>query len=247
MAGWVCVFEAPACGVLKGITRLPKAIQLALRRPYVAAMFLLATPVQAVPVPVQPLTTKAIARFVSTYGEAARVRMQSWQRLVADSVDKSETEKVALANDFFNRLEFASDAKQWGVTDFWATPLEMLARNGGDCEDYAIAKYTTLRMLGIPVERLRITHAVDWRRDQSHMVLLYYPLAPALNQDALVLDNRSNEIMPLSRRMGLLPVYGFNSHGLWLLPKEGVPRRSSMRLAQWQALNVKMQQQGLQL
>lgn len=221
-------------------------LRLALRQPHVIVALILATPAQAVPVYL-PSFTSTVNRLAFAHGEQAKVRMQSWQLLLVELADKSEVEKVDLVNEFFNRLEFVSDAKQWGVNDFWATPLEMLASNGGDCEDYAISKYTTLRMLGLPPERLRITHVLDWKRNQAHMVLLYYSSAPAGSSDPVVLDNAINETMPLSRRMDLIPVYGFNSLGLWVMPRDGVPRLSGKRLAQWQALSAKLQQQGLQL
>ncbi len=32
----------------------------------------------------------------------------------------------------------------------------MLVKGAGDCEDYSIAKYFTLRRLGIPSEKLRV-------------------------------------------------------------------------------------------
>lgn len=245
MTGLFYLFETSVWGLFRQKKGLLKVLRLTLSHPCLVLFPLITAQAQASPSHVQPPTLETIARLASSYGEPARGRVLSWQKLVTESGNKTEAEKVALANSFFNRMDFASDPKQWGVDDFWATPLEMLASNGGDCEDYAIAKYYTLRLLGIPVERLRITHAVDWKRDQSHMVLLYYPLVPTAHQDALVLDNRTSEILPLSKRMGLLPVYGFNNQGVWVMPKNKPPRMSSMGLAQWQALNSKMQQQGL--
>ena len=51
-------------------------------------------------------------------------------------------------NRFFNNIRFRSDQKTWGKEDYWALPREFLNRGIGDCEDYAIAKYITLRRLG---------------------------------------------------------------------------------------------------
>ena len=42
--------------------------------------------------------------------------------------------------------------------DYWATPVESLRKGEADCEDYAIAKYFTLRQLGVADDKLRITY-----------------------------------------------------------------------------------------
>jgi predicted transglutaminase-like cysteine proteinase len=50
-------------------------------------------------------------------------------------------------NRFLNDWRYKPDDQNYGQRDYWATPLEFLRRSG-DCEDYAIAKYVTLRELG---------------------------------------------------------------------------------------------------
>ena len=55
-------------------------------------------------------------------------------------------------------LPWISDDEHWGKRDYWATPIEMLATNGGDCEDFSIAKYLTLTQLRVPSDKLRITY-----------------------------------------------------------------------------------------
>lgn len=142
-------------------------------------------------------------------------------------------------NDFYNRVPYFSDQEHWGVNDYWATPVEFVASWGGDCEDYAIAKYMTLKDLGIPAERLRITYVRATRIGETHMVLAYYP-APAA--DPWILDNLVDEIQPGSARSDLVPVYSFNDEDLWLA--NGSSRKggaSSVRL--WQDLIEKMQKE----
>ena len=60
---------------------------------------------------------------------------------------KTEGDLREWANDFFNALPWISDDEHWGKRDYWATPIEMLATNGGDCEDFSIGKYLTLTQL----------------------------------------------------------------------------------------------------
>ncbi|HRZ78172.1 MAG TPA: transglutaminase-like cysteine peptidase, partial [Bacteroidales bacterium] len=81
---------------------------------------------------------------------------------------------------------FVSDAELYGVADYWATPTEFIARGAGDCEDFAIAKYATLKAMGMDVAKLRITYVKSLTLDQAHMVLAYYPTPDA---EPLILDN----------------------------------------------------------
>ena len=88
----------------------------------------------------------------------------------------------------------------------------MLASFGGDCEDYAIGKYFSLKEIGVPVSRLRITYVRAINLNVSHMVLAYYKTPDA---EPLILDNLMGDIRPASQRTDLVPVYGFNDDDLW--------------------------------
>ena len=55
-----------------------------------------------------------------------------------------DLELLGSVNTFFNRLPFVADMAHWGVEDYWASPAETFASNGGDCEDFSIAKYFAL-------------------------------------------------------------------------------------------------------
>ena len=115
--------------------------------------------------------------------------------------------KLSLVNTFFNKTDFKSDISHWGKEDYWASPVELLSTNAGDCEDYSIAKYFTLMAMGVPVENLRITYVKAVKLNQAHMVLAYYA---APNEEPLILDNMTDEILPASERTDLVPVYSFN-------------------------------------
>jgi len=154
-----------------------------------------------------------------------------------------EREQLAEVNRFFNRnIQFSDDIWVWEQDDYWATPVESLIRGAGDCEDYALAKYFTLRRLGVPSEKLRITYVKALRLNQAHMVLTYYATPGA---DPLVLDNIDGVIRPASQRSDLLPVYAFNAEGLYL-PSAGGGKRSGdgKRLSRWQDVLRKMHAEG---
>ncbi|NOR71630.1 MAG: sulfate adenylyltransferase, partial [Methylomarinum sp.] len=151
-----------------------------------------------------------------------------------------EKEKLKQVNDFFNqRIEFVDDIYLWGVNDYWATPIEFLAKGAGDCEDYSIAKYFTLKELGVSESKMRITYVKALKLNQAHMVLTYFSSPRAV---PIVLDNLIPQIKSATDRKDLLPVYSFNGSGLWLAKARGSGKRvgSSGRLNLWAELKQRM-------
>jgi predicted transglutaminase-like cysteine proteinase len=173
------------------------------------------------------------------YGEQAVKRVMNWQKLMQEGKGQSENEKLTLVNDFFNRLRFRSDITLWGKNDYWATPIEAMSRGAGDCEDYSIAKYFTLRELGVPDSKLRIMYVKALKLNQAHMVLTYYSSPGAM---PLVLDNLNSRILPANKRTDLAPVYSFNGDGLWLSKSrsKGLRVGTSKRINLWRDLKARM-------
>lgn len=172
---------------------------------------------------------------------AARQRIQAWDALIGASTDLPEKEQLDEVNRFFNRqVRFADDNRVWQQNDYWATPIEALVKGAGDCEDYALAKYFTLRRLGVPSEKLRITYVKALRQNQAHMVLTYYASPGA---EPLVLDNLIGDIRPASQRKDLLPVYAFNAEGLYL-PGASGKKSDTKKLSRWQDVLKKMRAEG---
>lgn len=171
-----------------------------------------------------------------------KARVDEWQALLGRLAGADEKKQLEEVNRFFNaKLRFTDDLATWGQVDYWATPVEALRKGAGDCEDYAIAKYISLRHLGVPSEKLRITYVKALRLNQAHMVLTYYARPDAV---PLVLDNLVGGILPASQRSDLLPVYAFNAEGLWLAGKSGKQVGDSKRLSRWQDLLKKMKAEG---
>ncbi|MDP3815120.1 cysteine protease LapG [Pseudomonas sp.] len=172
---------------------------------------------------------------------SAKQRIQAWDALIKASGNSAEQDKLREVNRFFNRqFRFSDDIRIWRQNDYWATPIEALVKGSADCEDYAIAKYFTLRRLGIPSDKLRITYVKALNYNQAHMVLTYYASPSAI---PLVLDNLINEIKPASQRRDLLPVYAFNAEGLYL-PGSSSKKGDSKKLSRWQDLLKKMRAEG---
>jgi len=182
---------------------------------------------------------KLLAHIEKQYGPDARKRLVNWSKLVIRNTKLTDLEKLKLVNNFFNKVQFISDKEHWKKTDYWATPLEFLTTNGGDCEDFSIAKYFTLRELGVPMEKLRLTYVKSLTLNQAHMVLSYFvePVA-----DPLILDNIIKKIKPASDRRDLIPVYSFNGEGLWIAKERGQGRfvGDSRKISPWNNMMGRM-------
>lgn len=175
----------------------------------------------------------------------AKGRLEAWDELIQASGNLPEKEKLSAVNRFFNRqFRFVDDSRNWRQNDYWATPVEALVKGAADCEDYSIAKYFTLRRLGIPSEKLRITYVKALQYNQAHMVLTYYASPGA---DPLVLDNLIGEIRPASQRRDLLPVYAFNAEGLYMPGAGSGKKGDAKKLSRWQDLLKKMRAEGFDI
>jgi predicted transglutaminase-like cysteine proteinase len=184
------------------------------------------------------------------YGAQAAETVTMWRQMLAHNQGLSEREKLEAVNTFFNRnVLFEDDAVTWQTSDYWATPLETLGRGQGDCEDFSIGKYVSLGLLGVPIDRLRITYVraelglPGSGVSQAHMVLAYYETPDA---EPLVLDNLVGELRPASRRPDLRPVFGFNSQGLWVAgTRAPAAKDPTARLSRWRDLLSRMSKDGL--
>lgn len=184
------------------------------------------------------------------YGEEAYKDVVQLQQLINQVKSAPELEKLKKINDFFNnKILFAEDAFVWGQTDYWATPLESIGRQAGDCEDFSIAKYMFLKEANIPNNKLRLTYvkASMNRNGQSsvraHMVLSYYETPQS---EPLILDNLNPEIYPASSRRDLSPVFSFNDKGLWVGNSSKPKSDSQSHLSKWRDVLLRMQMDGLE-
>lgn len=172
---------------------------------------------------------------------AMRAMLQMAERAAALP---DEGQRLTLVNHFFNqRIAFRDDTEVWGRIDYWATPLELLDKGQGDCEDYAIAKYMSLLAAGVPQARLRLVYvrAQFQGRSQAHMVLAYYAQPEA---EPLILDNINPEIRPASQRADLSPVFSFNGEGLWTGVGSTTAGNPVVRLSLWRDLLARAKAEG---
>ena len=174
---------------------------------------------------------------------AQQIRIDRWHKLMKDKQHAPALEKLISVNVFFNQLVFVDDSIHWGMEDYWSTPVEFLISNGGDCEDFATAKYFTLLNMQVPEEKMRLIYVKSMTLKKPHMVLGYYFVPTA---DPLVLDSIIDDILPASRRKDLIPIYSFNGKGLWLAKKTSNDRVGGAdRLSLWQELQKRYQSEAI--
>ena len=174
------------------------------------------------------ITEKQLNEINSKYGPKAKKRVEIWDKTIQNAKNKDILNKLKDVNDFWNKIKYRRDHLHWGQKDYWAAPFEFLGTGAGDCEDYAIAKYFSLRKLGVPENKLRITYVKLKRKrtkfEEAHMVLTYYHKPGAT---PIVLDNINKKLKLASKRTDLRPVYSFNASGLWQAKNKG---KSSKRV-----------------
>lgn len=123
-----------------------------------------------------------------------------WRHLRQRLMQESLLGKARLVNAFFNQQVYISDKRAWGVDEHWARPLDFMNK-GGDCEDYAIAKYYALRDVGVPASELRIAGLWNFRKKEGHAVLLL--ITPGRIH---VLDNEERDL-PLYETIHWYKIY----------------------------------------
>lgn len=113
------------------------------------------------------------------------------KKQIANFKGKTLLEQIKGVHAFWNQFRYKSDQKIWGRPDHWATTSEFLAKKGGDCEDYALAKYWTLRALGVPADRMRVLVGKRIKEQQDHAVLV----VKDDSGQTWILDNLEKEIV----------------------------------------------------
>ena len=158
-------------------------------------------------------------KLVDRFGQARVPLLNDWLQTVSGVKKAAESAKLEQINDFINRrISFETDQTVWSQSDYWATPLETIGQGAGDCEDFSIIKFVSLRMAGVASNKLRLVYVKATlttpagKFQQAHMILAYYPTPTA---EPLLLDNLNPRILPASKRPDLLPVFSFNNEGIF--------------------------------
>jgi predicted transglutaminase-like cysteine proteinase len=141
--------------------------------------------------------------------EAAACGKQ-WRSLLEGLRGQDRMAQLRGLNQVFNKTRYIDDETNWNTPDHWETPFQFL-RRGGDCEDYAIAKYLALVELGVPVDDMRIAIVQDQNLGIAHAILVV-----AVDGKSWVLDNQISKVVPAASIRHYRPVYSVNANGWWL-------------------------------
>jgi predicted transglutaminase-like cysteine proteinase len=137
-------------------------------------------------------------------------RLDQWRRFVDSLRGLAPRSQVEAINHEMNRRTHTRDLRNWGVEDYWASPMEFLDKSG-DCEDFAIAKYVSLRALGWSDRQLRLVVLQDRRVQMMHAILVVQ-----LEGETLVLDNQIPSVVKADSIRHYTPLYSINQSGWWL-------------------------------
>jgi predicted transglutaminase-like cysteine proteinase len=113
-------------------------------------------------------------------------------------------------NSMMNEKPYILDNKNWGQSDYWETVVDFMSK-GGDCEDFAIAKYTALRALGVPEERMRVAIVQDLVKNIPHAVLVVYA-----EDGPVILDNQNKSLVDGADAGRYKPIFSINREAWWL-------------------------------
>lgn len=134
---------------------------------------------------------------------------KQWEDFIASIKGLSPMEQIRRVNQYHNSTRYVQDIVNWGINDFWATPFEFFGKNG-DCEDYAIAKYISLKRLGFDVDDMRVVVSQDTNLRIMHSVLAVYQ-----GDKIYILDNQIQPVLEHTRIYHYKPIYSINEHAWW--------------------------------
>jgi predicted transglutaminase-like cysteine proteinase len=144
----------------------------------------------------------------------------TWKNMIAQARRSPEQEVLRMVNGYFNQWRPQNDQVAWGSPEYWTSPMEFIRKRGGDCEDYAIAKYFALRFLGLPAERMRIVAVRRLDETGKPAPEMHAVLAVHTGATWFILDNNArpkNNIFPHTQYKGRFdPVYSVNEGGAWV-------------------------------
>ena len=182
---------------------------------------------------------EVLKKIDKKYKMFATKRFKYLQKILDEAQGTDDLQKLEAVNKFYNGVRYMSDKKVYGKKDYWATPLQFLGKDKGDCEDYVISKYFALIYLGVDSKKLFFTYVKSSKFKAAHMVLTYFETP---RSEPLILDNNNHKIFPASKRKDLTPIYNFNGESLYRATKSGTGKKIKSKKAhkKWDQLKLNM-------
>lgn len=149
----------------------------------------------------------ACDRDVSACGSP---RIVAWRAKIHSLKGLPLTTQLRELNLFLNEIvPYLTDDENFGQEDYWTTPLEFL-RHAGDCEDYAIIKFTSLLELGLTNDQMRIVVVMDTLRNLPHALL-----SVEAEGQVYLLDSLFDVVLTDDRALPYVPQYSVNLTDRW--------------------------------
>jgi len=160
-----------------------------------------------------------------------RAFMNDWYSQLDHLKNKSLEEQAAGVDGLVDELvtyEFDEDTYNQG--DYWGTPVETAYLRQGDCDDFAILKYFSLRYLDVPAERMYLIGvATDNGNTLNHMTLMIdvedrgvsdflrglVGVKPQVNWTILDNDGSPQGRLIEEDRTNFTPFFALNETGFW--------------------------------
>ena len=150
--------------------------------------------------------------------ERCEGRLRSLRPVIVKGATLEPDKQLTLVNRYINKRRYRRDRSKLALSvaeggqsklrNQWSTLVEFLER-GGDCEDYATAKYFLLREMGFRAEDMRVVVSYDRSVRAHHAVLAVR--RPDGSSWLLESDNTIRK----SAQFGYRFVYAINEHGIW--------------------------------
>lgn len=137
-------------------------------------------------------------------------KLNEWKAKIESLRDKPRAKQVEEINRYINTIDYIVDPVNWGMPDHWATPNEFFAMND-DCEDYAIAKFMSLRALGVPNDDMRIMIV----QDMNLGGIIHGILALRMDGEIYILDNQIKNLIPARKIHHYKAIYSINETAWW--------------------------------
>jgi len=169
------------------------------------------------------LTKQDLQTIRNSYDNQKTItRYKRFNQFLKEAKSFDTIKKVTRTNSYINRILPGYDKVVQQQSDYWSTPKEFLIKGKGDCEDYAITKYFTLKQLGIDKNKLYMAIVKVKGSKTMHMVLLYFNNKNAI---PLVLDNLSWRTIGLDKRKDLSVKVIFNEVDAHLMKKNHIGKK----------------------
>jgi predicted transglutaminase-like cysteine proteinase len=132
-----------------------------------------------------------------------------WRKFLGGLVGKDKLTQITEVNTYMNKATYITDETNWGQKDYWESPGEFMAKFG-DCEDYAIAKFMSLQLLGFDPNKLRVVAVKDLNLKVGHAILAVY-----VDDKIYILDNQIGQVVEAKTIRHYEPVFSINQTRWW--------------------------------